>query len=132
MSKTSQLHLELQEAEYNNQKQQQGINFLTEQDYILNKKKELEAYKSDLKIKKEPVVQGIVKEIKEYTSKYGYSYAIILDGQSATRYYFNCKAQDTVYRLFEVGKKTAFTTVDKVSKNGNKCKIVDMVFYTFC
>jgi len=133
MSKSSEMALMQQQADYENvEKQEKAIEFMSEAEYILKKKKELDAYKADRKFEKMPIVQGIVSDIKEYQSKYGYSFAIILDGQSATRYYFNCKCKDTVDRMFQKGKKAAFTCDIKTSKAGNKVAVIDMVYYTFC
>ena len=133
MSKTSeQVLIELREKEENQVPSASGqAKMMTQSEYELKKLKELEAYKADRKLQTMPAVQGIVTEIKEFKNKYGYRYMIVLDGQSSTRYYFNCKSESTVHRMFKVGQKAAFTCTTKTSKSGNKVAVVDMVFYTF-
>ena len=72
---------------------------------------------------KKPIVIGVVDDIKQGNSKFGYSFKIYIAGQV---YFFNCKEESTVHKMFTKGQKAAFT-MEEV--NGFK-KILS-VFYTF-
>lgn len=133
MSKTSeQALIELREKEENQVPSTNGqAKMMTQSEYELKKRQELDQYKKDRKLNLEMVVQGVVSEIKEVNSKFGRSYLIKLDHIGKTSYYFNCHAESTVNRMFEIGKKAAFTVTKKKSKTGNEYAVIDMVYYTF-
>jgi hypothetical protein len=79
-------------------------------------------------MEKSAVHIGIVNKITSLNSQFGHSWAIELD--HGTRYYLNGKSEDLADKLFEVGKKTAFTTKEKISKD-KVYNIVDCVLQTF-
>ncbi len=80
-------------------------------------------------IEKQNVHQGVVAEIKETSSKFGHSWLIKMD--HGANYYFSAKTPDMAPKMFEIGKKAAFTAKQKTSASGNTYFVIENVFYTF-
>lgn len=133
MSKTSEQVLIEQREKEENQVVETSTNngqakMISEAEYTLQKMKELEAYKAELKIKRSPIHVGIVNKIVSIPTKYGYSYRIEMEHKN---YYFNSKSEFVVNKMFKIGEKTAFSTIEKPGKGGVVYQIIDQIFMTF-
>lgn len=73
--------------------------------------------------------KGIVSKITPLNSQYGYSWRIEME--HSTSYYLNGKTESLAAKLFEVGKKAAFSVKEKPNKHGQVYNIIDAIFETF-
>ena len=80
-------------------------------------------------IEKTAVHTGVVHKITPLNSQFGHSWRIEME--HSTTYYLNGKTENLASKLFEIGKKAAFTTKEKANKHGQVYNIVDCVLQTF-
>lgn len=77
----------------------------------------------------QPIHVGIVEEIKSIASGITGMHSFVIKMEHNSKYYFSSKDENTVHKLFEKGKKAAFTSKRKVSKTNNEYFVVDQVFF---
>jgi hypothetical protein len=68
------------------------------------------------------ITKGFVEKITPVSSKFGgFNYRVTVGGSN---FYFNCKVEDGVYKLLEVGKPCAF-----LAKKKGAYSVITQVFY---
>lgn len=72
---------------------------------------------------KKLILRGVIDSINKVPSKFGYSARIKMGDAT---YYFNCKIESTIDKMFKQGEKAAFTV-----KDSGKYLVIQDVFYTF-